>query len=96
MTQAEFHNNRSLFSDYYLSELVQRDPHWQNLVGQAWQTKQQVSEILESALPGITPNTPEAELEHRVAEYIGPQRLQPVERLFAERQRWHVGRLVHL
>jgi len=66
VAQAEFHNNRSLFSDYYLSELVQRDPHWQSLVGQAWQTKQQVSEILESALPEITPNTPKAELEHRV------------------------------
>ncbi len=70
MTQQQLvpssYNNRSLFSDFYLDELVAEDPHWQRMAGEAWELRQKVANILEEALPGLSEDTPEAEVERRL------------------------------
>lgn len=63
---AQPYNNRSLFSDYYLEELVSQDPHWKALKDKAWEFRQRISTIFEKALPGINGNTPEGEVERRL------------------------------
>ena len=60
------YNNRSLFSDYYLEELVSEDSHWQTLKNTAWECQQRISNVLGKALPGINGDTPEAEVERRL------------------------------
>lgn len=64
------YNNRSLFSDYYLGELVGEDSHWRALKGKVWEYRQRISNILEKALPGINGDTPEAEVERRLIRPI--------------------------
>jgi hypothetical protein len=64
------YNNRSLFSDYYLEELVGEDPHWRALKNKVWEYRQRISNILEKALPGINGDTPEAEVERRLIRPI--------------------------
>lgn len=68
MSQA--YNNKSLFSDYYLEELVAGDSHWQALKKKAWEHRQRVANILEKAIPGINGDTPEAEVERRLIRPI--------------------------
>jgi len=47
------YNNRSLFSDYYLEELVSEDSHWRTLKNTAWECQQRISNVLGKALsPG--------------------------------------------
>lgn len=64
------YNNRSLFSDYYLEELVGEDSHWQALKSKAWEFRQRITNILEKAVPGINGDTPEAEVERRLIRPI--------------------------
>jgi len=64
------YNNRSLFSDYYLEELVGEDSHWRALKSKVWEYRQRISNILEKALPGINGDTPEAEVERRLIRPI--------------------------
>ena len=66
MILAQAYNNRSLFSDYYLEELVRQDSHWQALKDKEWEYRQRISTVLEKALPGINSDTPEGEVEHRL------------------------------
>ncbi|MBI2861263.1 MAG: N-6 DNA methylase [Chloroflexi bacterium] len=60
------YNNRSLFSDYYLEELVREDSHWQALRTSAGEYRQRIANVLEKAIPGIDDDTPEAEVERRL------------------------------
>ncbi|MCL0090845.1 N-6 DNA methylase [Dehalococcoidia bacterium] len=62
----QIYNNRSLFSDYYLEELVGEDSHWQALKKSAWEYRQRIANILGKAVPGINGDTPEAEVERRL------------------------------
>ncbi|MCL0057510.1 hypothetical protein M1N05_00370, partial [Dehalococcoidales bacterium] len=62
----QIYNNRSLFSDYYLEELVGEDSHWQALKKNAWEYRQRIANILGKAVPGINGDTPEAEVERRL------------------------------
>lgn len=64
------YNNRSLFSDYYLEELVSEDSHWRTLKNTAWEYQQRISNVLGKALPGINGDTPEAEVERRLIRPI--------------------------
>jgi hypothetical protein len=64
------YNNRSLFSDYYLEELVGEDSHWRALKSKVWEYRQRIRDILEKALPGINGDTPEAEVERRLIRPI--------------------------
>jgi type I restriction-modification system DNA methylase subunit len=64
------YNNRSLFSDYYLEELIGEDSHWQSLKKKAWEYQQRIITILEKALPGLNGDTPEAEVERRLIRPI--------------------------
>ncbi len=67
---AQPYNNKSLFSDYYLEELVTEDPHWQAFRRIAWEHRQRIINIAEKALPGIDGDTPEAEVERRLIRPI--------------------------
>lgn len=58
------YNNRSLFSDYYLEELLRDDPHWQAAHANAWEIRQRIANIWERAKPGIE-DVREAEVERR-------------------------------
>jgi hypothetical protein len=62
---AQLYNNKSLFSDYYLEELVSGDSHWQTLKDAAWEYRQRIANTIDKALPGINRDTPEAEVERR-------------------------------
>jgi hypothetical protein len=64
------YENHSLFSDYYLEELVTGDAHWQALKKKAWQYRQRMANILEKAVPGTNGDTPEAEVERRLIRPI--------------------------
>jgi len=64
------YNNRSLFSDYYLEDLVTEDSHWQAFKSKAWEFRQHITNILERAVPGINGDTPEAEVERRLIRPI--------------------------
>ena len=70
MTQQQLlpsqYNNRSLFSDFYLGEMVKDDPHWQKMAARAKELRQGVAKVLEEALRGLTEDTPEAEVERRL------------------------------
>ena len=74
MTQQQLmptlYNNRSLFSDFYLDQLVTEDSHWQQLVNRVGELRQRVSETMERALPGLSDSTPEAEVERRLIRPI--------------------------
>ena len=64
------YNNRSLFSEYYLEQLVGEDSHWQTFRSKAGEYRQCIANILESATPGISSDTPEAEVERRLIRPI--------------------------
>jgi hypothetical protein len=67
---SQVYNNKSLFSDYYLEELLTGHPHWQALKKVAREHRQRVANILEEAIPGINGDTPEAEVERRLIRPI--------------------------
>jgi len=59
------YNNRSLFSDYYLRELVRGDPHWNDMLAGVVALRQRVAEVYKRGTPGIE-QASEAEVERRL------------------------------
>ena len=66
----QIYNNRSLFSDYYLEDLVAEDPHWRSFKNKAWEFRQRIANILDKATLGINGDTPEGEVERRLIRPI--------------------------
>jgi type I restriction-modification system DNA methylase subunit len=59
------YNNRSLFSDYYLRELVRDDPHWKDVLAGVSALRQRIADIYRRGMPGIE-QASEAEVERRL------------------------------
>jgi type I restriction-modification system DNA methylase subunit len=59
------YNNRSLFSDYYLRELVRDDPHWRDVLAGVPALRQKIADIYKRGMPGIE-QVAEAEVERRL------------------------------
>jgi hypothetical protein len=59
------YNNRSLFSDYYLRELVRDDPHWRDVLAGVAALRQRIAEVYKRGMPGIE-QASEAEVERRL------------------------------
>lgn len=59
------YRNQSLFSDYYLRELVRDDPHWKDVLAAAPVLHRKIADIYQRGTPGIE-NVSEAEVERRL------------------------------
>jgi type I restriction-modification system DNA methylase subunit len=59
------YNNRSLFSDYYLRELVRDDPHWRDVLAGVPAFRQKIADIYKRGMPGIE-QADEGEVEERI------------------------------
>jgi len=59
------YDNRSLFSDYYLSELVRDDPHWKSTLQSVADLRHRIAEVYERGTPGIE-QAAEGEVEERL------------------------------
>lgn len=74
MTQLQllptFYNNHSLFSGFYLDELVLQDSHWKRMAAQVHELRQQIAQAYEVGMQGLTEETPEAEVERRLIRPI--------------------------
>ena len=61
----KMYDNRSLFSDYYLSELVRDDPHWKSTLQSVADLRHRIAEVYERGTPGIE-QAAEGEVEERL------------------------------
>jgi len=59
------YDNRSLFSDYYLSELARDDPHWKSTLQSIAELRDRIAEVYKRGTPGIE-QAAEGEVEERL------------------------------